>query len=231
MSVSLYARLESRCWSIPRGCCSPSRSASFLWIASSSRAKNDISSASSERNISTTNAVSGVGSSVHWADRNSAYPDLIQKVLSETKAPFAFLLDVQLFALNGNGFGLSGRQLVGANKVRKLFWIGLADGGIFIIAHCLTGRDLPRAVTSQPGVCAVIASSEFLAEDRFRLIEIVSQDRGLLVDYALHFGDLDRARITTWQRLDVCDQRGLVHGASFLIGKDAVIGEIFFPWF
>src|SRR5438093_4951802 len=38
---------------------------------------------------------------------------------------FAFSLDVQLFALNGNGFGLSGRQLVGANKVRKLFWIGL----------------------------------------------------------------------------------------------------------
>src|SRR5256886_4400272 len=91
MSVSLCARLESRCWSIPRGCCSPSRSASFLSIASSSRAKNDISSASSERNISTTNAVSGVGSSVHWADRNSAYPDPIQKVLSKTKAPFAFL--------------------------------------------------------------------------------------------------------------------------------------------
>src|SRR5437870_1016828 len=50
------------------------------------------------------------------------------------------------------------------------------------------------------------------------------------MDDALHFSDLDRAGITAWQWCDVGDQRGLVQGASFFIGKDAVISEIFFPW-
>src|SRR6266567_2987697 len=94
--------------------------------------------------------------------------------LGQELLAFAFSLDVQLFALGGNGFGFSGRQLVGANKVRKLFWVGPADCGIFVMAHGLTGHDLPRAVTSQPGVSAVIASSEILAENRFGLIEIVT---------------------------------------------------------
>src|SRR6266496_4693260 len=68
-SVSLCGRLGWRSWWIPHGCSSPCPSASSLSIASSSRAKNAISSASSERNISTTNAVSGAGSSVDCADR------------------------------------------------------------------------------------------------------------------------------------------------------------------
>ena len=85
-------------------------------------------------------------------------------------------------------------------------------------------------VASQPGVSAVIASSEILAENRFGLIEIVTQDRGVSVDDALRLSDLDRARITAWQWCDVGDQRGLAQGASFFIGKDAVISEIFFPW-
>jgi len=58
-----------RSWSIPRGCCWPCRSVSCLSIASSSRAKNDILSASSERDIPTTNAGSGAGSSVYCVGR------------------------------------------------------------------------------------------------------------------------------------------------------------------
>jgi hypothetical protein len=65
-SVSLWGRLGWRSWSILRGCSSPCQLASSSSIASSSRAKNDISSASSEMNISTTN-VSGAGSSSHRA--------------------------------------------------------------------------------------------------------------------------------------------------------------------
>src|SRR6266516_4004882 len=143
---------------------------------------------------------------------------------------FAFSFDVQLFDLGRDDSGLSGCQLVGTNKVCKFFWIGLTDRGIFIIAHSLTGDDLPRTITLQPGVGAVIASGEILAENRFRLIKIVTQDRGIAMDDALRFGDLDRARITAWQWCDVGDQRCLVQGASFFIGKDAVIREIFFPW-
>ncbi len=150
--------------------------------------------------------------------------------LGQELLAFAFSLDIQLFALGGNDSGLSGCQLVGANKVRKLFWVALADCGIFVIAHGLSGHDLPRAVTSQPSVSAVITSSEILAENRFGLIEIVTQDRGVPMDDALHFSDLDRARIAAWQWCDVGNQRGLVQGASFFIGKDAIISEIFFPW-
>src|SRR6266511_3807232 len=111
------------------------------------------------------------------AKQNAALYALTEKdiwSLGQESLTFAFSLDVQLFALGGNGSGLSGCQLVGANKVRKLFWVGLADCWIFVIAHGLTGHDLPRAVTPQPGVSAVIASSEILAEDRFGLIEIVT---------------------------------------------------------
>ena len=58
IGFAFCALLGSRSWSIPRGCCSPCQSALSSSIASSSRAKNAISSASSERNISTTNAAS-----------------------------------------------------------------------------------------------------------------------------------------------------------------------------
>src|SRR5439155_25967278 len=47
---------------------------------------------------------------------------------------------------------------------------------------------------------------------------------------ALGVLDFNRSRIAGRHRIDVGDQFWFVENPPFLIGKDAVIGEVFFPW-
>ena len=76
----------------------------------------------------------------------------------------------------------------------------------------------------------MITRGKILAEDRFGFVEIVTQNRGVGINATFRIYDLDRAGISVRHRRDVRDQRGLVHGAAFLVGKNAIVGEIFFPW-
>ena len=52
----------------------------------------------------------------------------------------------------------------------------------------------------------MITSGEFLAENGFRFLEIVTQDGCVAVNDALGPGDLDRAGITFRQRRNIGDQ-------------------------
>ena len=50
--------------------------------------------------------------------------------------------------------------------------------------------DLPFAVTAQPGIRLVITGVQLLAEDRFRFVELVTQDRRVKSNGALRVLDL-----------------------------------------
>ena len=137
--------------------------------------------------------------------------------------------DKELVAFGDDGPRLPGGQFVRADVVSKLFWIGLSNGWIFIIAMCLTGDDLPIAVALQLGVSDVITRFQVLAEDRLGLVGVVTEYGSVADNPALHVRDLNCSRIPGRQRGDVGDQFRFVENASFLVGEDAVISEIFFP--
>src|SRR4029077_9291446 len=93
----------------------------------------------------------------------------------------------------------------------------------------LTGDDLPITVALKPGVSDVITRCQILTEDRLGFVSIVTEYRRTPNDPALSLLNLNRSGISGWQRCDVRDQLWFVENASFLIGKDAVVGEMFFP--
>jgi len=95
---------------------------------------------------------------------------------------------------------------------------------------CLARDDLPIAVALQPGVGDVITRFQVLAEDRLRLVRIVSEYRRVANDPALGVYDFDCSRITGRQRGDVGYQFWFIEDAAFFVGKDAVVGEVFLPW-
>lgn len=94
---------------------------------------------------------------------------------------------------------------------------------------CLAGDDLPIAVALQLGVSDVIPRFQILAEDRLGLVSVVTQYGGVADNSALGVLDLNRSGIPGRHRGDVGDQFRFVEKAAFLVGKDAVVGEIFFP--
>src|SRR5436309_7499983 len=94
---------------------------------------------------------------------------------------------------------------------------------------CLTRNDLPIAVALKPRVSDVITRFQLLAEDRLDLVRIVTEYRRVPNDPALGVFNLDRSGISSWQRCDVGNQLRFVENASFLVGEEAVAGEIFFP--
>ena len=93
---------------------------------------------------------------------------------------------------------------------------------------CLAGNDLPISVALKPRVSDVITRFQILPEDRLGLVRIVTEYRGVPNDPALSVLNLNRSGISRRQGCDVGDQLRFVENASFLVGEDAVIGEIFF---
>ncbi len=75
----------------------------------------------------------------------------------------------------------------------------------------------------------VITRFQILPEDRLGLIRVVTEYRRVSNDPALNLLDLNRSGISGRQRCDVGDQLRFVENASFLVGEDAVVGEMFFP--
>ena len=93
----------------------------------------------------------------------------------------------------------------------------------------LAGNDLPIAVALQPRVSDVITRFQVLAEDRLGLVSVVTQNGSVADNPALSVLDLDGSRISGRQRRDVGDQFWFVENAAFLVGEDAVVGEVLFP--
>ena len=75
----------------------------------------------------------------------------------------------------------------------------------------------------------MITRLQILAEDRLGLVSVVTEYRCVPDDPALNIFDFNRSGVSGRQRCDVCDQLWFVEKASFFIGEDAVVGEIFFP--
>jgi hypothetical protein len=121
------------------------------------------------------------------------------------------------------------RQFVRPDVVSKLFWIGFSYGRVFVVAMCLARDDLPIAVALQPGVSDVITRFEVLTEDRLGLVGIVTEYGDVADNPALRVLDLNGSRLPGRQTGNVGDQVWLVENASFLVGEDAVVGEVFFP--
>src|SRR5207247_10735912 len=94
---------------------------------------------------------------------------------------------------------------------------------------CLTGDDLPIAVALKPRVSDVITRFQILPEDRLGLVSVVTEYCGVPNDPALNVLNLNRSGVSGWQWCDVGDQFWFVENASFFVGEDAVVGEIFFP--
>src|SRR5262245_55805778 len=95
---------------------------------------------------------------------------------------------------------------------------------------CLTGDDLPIAVAQKPRVSDVITGLEILSENRLGFVGVVTEYRGVSNDPALSVLNLNRSGISRRQRCDVGDQLWFIEKASFLVGKHAVVGKMFFPW-
>src|SRR5512133_1438228 len=93
----------------------------------------------------------------------------------------------------------------------------------------LAGDDLPIAVPPQPGIGYMITRSQILTKDRLLLVSIVTKDCDVIVNPTLHLFDLDGTGISCWHRRDIRNELRLVHGASFFIGKNGIVGEIFLP--
>ncbi|HEX4707449.1 MAG TPA: hypothetical protein VH229_06915 [Candidatus Udaeobacter sp.] len=93
----------------------------------------------------------------------------------------------------------------------------------------LAGDDLPIAVALQPRVRDVITRFEILPEDRLGLVRVVTEYRRVADYPALGVLNVYGSGIPSRQRSDVGDQFRLVENTAFLVGEDAVVGEIFFP--
>src|SRR5437899_4684590 len=93
----------------------------------------------------------------------------------------------------------------------------------------LAGDDLPIAVPPQPGIHNMIARAQILAKDRLRLVSIVTKDGHVIVNPTLHLFDFDRTGISCWHRRDIRNELALIHGTSFFIGKNGIVGEILLP--
>ena len=144
-------------------------------------------------------------------------------------APFCHSVRRIVIFFGRDGSGLTGCQFVRADVVSKPFCIGLSQSRIFVVAMRLTGDDLPVAVALQPGVGDVITRFQVLAEDRLGLVSVVTEDGSVTDNPALDVLDLDGSRISGRQRRDVADQFWFVENVAFLVGEDAVVGEVLFP--
>src|SRR4029077_11203774 len=118
---------------------------------------------------------------------------------------------------------------VGTDEVGELLWISFAGGRIFIITMRLAGDDLPIAVPPQPGIGYMITGAQALTKDRLLLVSIVTKDCDVIVNPTLHVFDFDRTGISRWHRRDIRNKLRLVHGASFFISKNGIVGEILLP--
>jgi hypothetical protein len=78
------------------------------------------------------------------------------------------------------------------------------------------------------GVSDVITRFQVLAEDRLGLVSIVTEYGSVADNPALCVLDLNCSRVPGRHRGDVGDQLWFVENSSFLVGEDAVVGEIFF---
>src|SRR4029077_5513021 len=138
----------------------------------------------------------------------------------------AIPFDKQLVAFGRDGSCLTGCQFVRADVVSKPFCIGLSQSRIFVVAMRLAGDDLPIAVALQPGVGDVITRFQVLAEDRLGLVSVVTEDGSVTDKPVLGVPDLDGSRISARQPCDIALQFWLVENAAFLVGEDAVVGEV-----
>ena len=93
----------------------------------------------------------------------------------------------------------------------------------------LAGDDLPIAVPPQPGIGYMITGAHILVKDRLRLVSIVTKDGHVIVNPTLHLFDFDRTGIPRRHRRDIRNKLRLIHGASFFIRKNAIVGEILLP--
>src|SRR5262249_28878918 len=106
---------------------------------------------------------------------------------------------------------------------------GFSDRRVFIVTMCLTGDDLPIAVALKPRVSDVIARFEILTEDCLALGRVITEHGSVPNDPAVNVMDLDRSGVSSRQRCEVGDQLWLSEKASFLVGKHAIVCEMFSP--
>src|SRR5947208_1484561 len=93
----------------------------------------------------------------------------------------------------------------------------------------LAGDDLPIPVASQPGIGNMITRAQILAKDCLSLVSVVTKNRHVIVNPTLYMLEFDRTGISGWQRRDIRNQLELIHGASFFIRENGIVGEILLP--
>jgi hypothetical protein len=76
----------------------------------------------------------------------------------------------------------------------------------------------------------VIPSGHDLAENCFRFVEIMGQDRRRAHNAALRVHNLDAAKVAFGKGSYVIDERRFVHASPLFIKVNAVVREIFLPW-
>src|SRR4030095_7461079 len=129
----------------------------------------------------------GIGSK-----QNPAFDTFAEKNLwcfREQLLFFAVSFDEQLISFGNDRPRLAAGQFICANVLREFFWIRFPYGGVFVVAMCLAGDDLPVAVALQPGVGDVISCFQFLPEDRFGFVSIVTENRSVSDNAALRVFD------------------------------------------
>src|SRR5215813_3006897 len=100
--------------------------------------------------------VSTIDERVHFAanrvaKKDAAFDAFAKKdfgSLGQKLFAFAVALQIQIFTGRKNSPDLAGCQLVGSVEIGEFFGIDLGNSRIFIVTHCLAGRDLPDAVPS-----------------------------------------------------------------------------------
>ena len=93
----------------------------------------------------------------------------------------------------------------------------------------LAGDDLPIPVASQPGIGNMITRAQILTKNCLSLVSVVTKNRHVIVNPTLYTLEFDRTGIPGWQRCDIRNQLGLIHGASFFIRENGIVGEILLP--
>ena len=98
--------------------------------------------------------VSAIDESMHFsiirvAKQDASFDPFAKKDFASFRQKlfaFSVAFDIQIFAFKKNSSRLAGCHLVGAAEIDKFFRVDPANGGIFIVTHCLTGNDLPDAI-------------------------------------------------------------------------------------
>ena len=75
----------------------------------------------------------------------------------------------------------------------------------------------------------MITRIEVLAKNRLSLVSVVTKNRDVIINPTLDVVEFDRPGISGRHRRDVCNELGLIHGASFFIRENGIVGEILLP--